>query len=235
MTNFKEAFSVVALAVGLTGCAGTHFAAPFSNPADSTVVNRLNDRGVKEYGSQACREAGIDVVPGHSIQSYRGGGAHYSRYFRLYNGNQQFHQSVTVVSVNGERYTLVPSSEKSRLFQIAGTVGGALAGGGAAHSRPPTQQGLAGVAGAAVGNFFGKMADNFFAVGAREAIERCQLDVRGGAYDQPQRPLGPGYQQQDYQYQKPQIIEGYRRIAPAPGTAPAAVCPEGFTCTPSRK
>lgn len=228
MTNFKEAFSVVTLAVGLTGCAGTHFPAP-SNPEDSTAVNRSQDRGVKEYGSQACRDAGIDVVPGHSIQSYRGRGAYYSHYSGIYGRNQQFRQSVTVTSGSGQPYTLVPSSEKSRLFEIAGTVGGALAGGSAAHGRRPTQQGLAGVIGAAVGNVAGRMADSFWEVGAREAIDRCRADVMGGAYDRPQRPLGPT----NYQ-QPPQVIQGYRRIEPAPGTVPAVECPQGFTCTPNR-
>lgn len=238
MTNFKEAFSAVALAttVGLTGCAGTHFTAPFSDPRDSTVVNRPENRGVQEYGSQACREAGIDVVPGHSLRSsYRGGGAYYSRYSGLYNRSQQLRQSVSVTSGNGQPYTLVPSSDKSRLFEIAGTIGGALAGGSAAHGRRPTQQGLAGVIGAAVGNVAGRMADSFWEVGAREAIDRCRADVMGGAYDRPQRPLGPNYQQQDYQYQQPQAIQGYRRIEPAPGTAPAVECPQGFDCIPQRR
>lgn len=233
MTNFAKAFSVVALA-GLTGCAGTHFPA-LSNPEDSRVVNRQQDRGVGEYGSQACREAGIDVVPGHGLGSYRGGGAYYSRYSGLYNRNQQFRQSVTVTSVNGQPYTLVPSSEKSRIFEIAGTVGGALAGGSVAHDRRPIQQGLVGVIGATIGNAVGRMADSFWEAGAREAIERCRADVMGGAYDRPQRPLGPGYQQQNYQYQRPQVIQGYRPIPvePAPGTAPATQCPQGFTCTPT--
>lgn len=234
MTNFKEAFSAVALAttVGLTGCAGTHFTAPFSDPRDSTVVNRPEDRGVKEYGSQACREAGIDVVPGHSLGSYRGGGAYYSRYSGFYNRNQQFRQSVSVTSGSGQPYTLVPSSERSRLFEIAGTVAGALAGGGAAHGRRSTQQGLAGVIGAAVGNVAGRMADSFWEVGAREAIDRCRGDVMGGAYDRPQN-LGPGYRQQNY---KPQVIQGYRPIGePAPGTVPAVECPQGFTCIPQRR
>lgn len=235
MTNLTKVFPVVALAGLTAGCAGTHFAAPFSDPRNSTVVNSPENRGVKEYGSQACREAGIDVVPGHSIQSYRGRGAYYSRYSGLYNGNQQLRQAVTVTSGNGQPYTLVPSSEKSRLFEIAGTVGGALAGGSAAHGRRPTQQGLAGVIGATIGNVAGRMADSFWEVGAREAIDRCRGDVMGGAYDRPQRPLGPNYQQQDYQYNKPQVIQGYRPIEPAPGTVPAVECPQGFTCTPTRR
>lgn len=229
MTKFTSAFSIAALAatVGLTGCAGTHFPAP-SSPEDSRVVNRPQDRGVKEYGSQACREAGIDVIPGHSLGSYRGGGAYYSRYSGIYGRNQQFRQSVTVTSGSGQPHTLVPSSERSRLFEIAGTVGGALAGGSAAHGRRPTQQGLFGVIGAAAGNMAGRLADNFLEVGAREAIDRCRGDVIDGAYDRPQRPLGPNYQQ------PPQVIEGYRRIEPAPGRAPAVECPPEFTCTPTR-
>ncbi len=230
MTNFTKAFSVVALAGLTAGCAGTHFTAPFSDPQNSTVVNRPQDRGVKKFGSQACREAGINVVPGHNLRSYGGRGPSHSRYFRLYNGNQQFRQSVTVVSVNGEPYTLVPSGEESRLFEIAGTVGGALAGGSTAHGRSSTQQGLAGVVGATAGNFLGKVADNFFAVGAREAIDRCVFDTRNGAYDM-SKNLESGYQQQN----KPQAIQGYRRIEPAPGRAPAVECPQGFDCIPQRR
>lgn len=234
MTNFAKAFSVAALAV-LTGCAGTRFPAP-SNPEDSTVVNRQQDRGVKKYGSQACREAGIDVVPGHSLELYSRGAGYYSRYYGIYARNQQLRQSVTVTSGSGQPYTLVPSSEKSRLFEIAGTVGGALAGGSVAHDRRPIQQGLVGVIGATIGNAVGRMADSFWEAGAREAIERCRADVMGGAYDRPQN-LGPGYQQQNYQYQRPQVIQGYRPIPvePAPGTAPAVECPQGFVCTPERR
>lgn len=235
MENYKKAFAVAALATtaGLTGCAGTHFAAPFGNPLDSTVANRPQNRGVQEYGSQACRDAQIDVVPGNNLRSYRGGGAYYSRFSGLYNRNPQFRQSVTVTSVNGTPYTLVPSSEKSRLFEIAGTVGGALAGGNAAHGKRPTQQALGGVIGAVVGNVAGKLADNFWEAGAREAIDRCRADVANGAYDTQRPALGAGYQQQNYQYPQPQPIQGYRPIQPAPGTVPAAECPAGFTCTPN--
>jgi hypothetical protein len=191
------------------------------------------DQGVKAYGSQACRDAQIDVVPGHSLQSYRGGGAYYSRFSGLYNRNQQLRQSVSVVSASGVPYTLVPSSEKSKLFEIAGTVGGALAGGTMSHGRRPTQQALTGVAGAAAGNLLGRLADNFFEAGAREAIERCRADVINGAYDRPRapqeapRPLGADYRQ------PAQPIQGYRPINPAPGTVPAVECPAGFTCTPN--
>lgn len=221
MTNFKEAFSAVALAttVGLTGCAGTHFAAP-SNPEDSTAVNRSQDRGVKEYGSQACRDAEAKVIPGH-MRVLRGEFSH-------------------VTSVNGSPHTIIFPSDLSnrrnhlanRPITVGGTVVGGLLGGAATRDRSPSTQAAAGVGGAVAGYIAGQMGDNYMKAGNAEARERCSADVIDGAYDRPQN-LGPGYRQQNY---KPQVIQGYRPIGePAPGTVPAVECPQGFTCIPQRR
>lgn len=206
MKKLGLTFTAAVLAGGLTGCAGTHFPAnPFGNPGNNTVSNKPGDQGPKAYGSEACRTAGIDVVPGAAFSRRYGAGTSWGRgalglrYYGYYNRYPEFRSAISVTSVNGFSYNLTPTSLESYLFRIAGGAAGAAAGieaarrggygGGYRYGRGATTTFL-GAAGAALGGAVGTVADNLWNAGAREAGDRCRADAINGAYD-PERRTAP--------------------------------------------
>lgn len=250
MNKFGPAFALAATvaASGLTGCAGTHFPSnPFGNPGNNTVVNKPGDQGVKAYGSDACRTAGIDVVPGAAFSARYGAGTPWGRgvlgsnYYWYHNRSAEFRNAVSVRSINGFPYTLVPTSPGSYLFAIAGAAGGAALGieaarrngygGGYRHGGRGATTTLAGVAGAAVGAVGGQAVDQLLNAGKREAGDRCRTDTMNGAYDPVPRATqsgwGPGAPRPG-DYRSGYGGDGYdagREVDTR------AVCPAGYTCT----
>lgn len=187
--NLVAVFATAATAVTLGGCAvpnaNLRSYSPGYGPDEATRV--VNDpatagTGVKQYGSAACREAGIRVIPATELRAYqldRGYAPYFNRYGGYYGGSNP---AFTVISKGGERHALIPDNAMNfQKFELAfGTALGAVAGNsvGQGHGRTAATLG-----GAWLGNLAGRALTSATETRARELGERCQVDVRAGAYD----------------------------------------------------
>jgi len=179
-------FAIVASSAALlAGCAGS----PLVRSENTSVSNRPENSGPKEYGSEACRAAAVTPVPVQDMN--RGGRFNNRQYFsfmRLFRADPLFREKVSVTSDSGIPYALVSDKTESNLLTMAGMAGGAAV---TTPSRSNTRgwgrtkDAAKTAVGAAIGGAIGRMGDDMLNIRVRENFDRCRLDVAEGAYDTP--------------------------------------------------
>lgn len=201
--KFAVAVGLAAGVAGMTGCSTTNTI----YGANSGVSNRPENTGPKQYGSEACRAAKVEVVDERSYYQNRGYyRTQYSVFDRVFGRDQAFKNAYTVSDSSGQRYVLVSSMQEQQMFQLAGIGAGVAAAAGGDRPRyGDVKQAGKVLLGAAVGGFLGGMADDMVNGKARAAFDRCRLDVAEGAYKLPNQGNYPvpsaGYQRNGFDSQ----------------------------------
>jgi hypothetical protein len=172
---------ISASALALAACASS----PAIPTANTTVSNRAQNSGEKQYGSEACRAAAVEVIPANSFWGRSNYRQQYSVFSRAFRSSPIIQEKYSVTSENGQSYVLASSKTESHLFAMAGAAGGVLAVGPNDRGRRDSsitnaaKIALGGVLGAGLGS----IADDVVNGNTRAAFDRCRLDVAEGAYD----------------------------------------------------
>lgn len=169
-----------AIAVGVSGCQTM----PQNNSQNLGVTNKPENSGAAQYGSEACRAAGIQVVPyDNYVVEGRSRTPTYQATAVWQRANPQY--AVPVRSNRTHTYMLMPEVEGSNLASTIGAVGGVVAGVVVAKALGANTAGkvVGGVAGGVLGAKVAKELAKPMTISQREQVDRCRLDVMNGAYD----------------------------------------------------
>lgn len=180
--NVKR-FAAAASAALLTGCAGLNLDA--RDNGNLSVRNAPEHSGPKDFGSEACRAAAIEVSPVQNMGNYR------NRFPNIYRAWQTNPSEVTVRSnVTGQNYVMVSRGIDLRLGQaLAGAVTGRAIIQNERQKRgdrsiwEATRDGVkAGIAMSISTGVAKAFEDAFHERGAMYR-DRCMGDIMAGAYD----------------------------------------------------
>lgn len=167
--------------VTLSGCAGLDI----RDNGNLSVRNAPEHSGPKDFGSEACQKAGIDVYPAQSMNGLR------SYYPSIYRAWQTSPKEVVVTSnVTGRGYVMASSGIDLRLGELfaAGVTSRAIVqnerhrGGGRSTWEAIRDGAKAGVA-ISISTSIGRAFDDAFGSSGAAKKERCMADIMAGAYD----------------------------------------------------